>query len=138
MAAIDDLNALLSPLPGSEKITPLMKTSALAQALIPDAAGVWPGRTGYVSTYDVYFAATTLIPFLQAQPFVRQVSSEGTSVATDAPSWGALLQSFASLSPILSRQSAVLTAIPIPMESHVVKLNMEGGDSYGDIDTDVS
>lgn len=134
---MDELEALLANLPGYELITPLMKQRALNGSLIPDGAGVWPGQPLYVTTYDPYYAAVTLIAFLQAQPVVRQVSSEGSSLAVDAPQWSGIIQSYSSLSFILSRQNSLLTPIAIPMDSHVVKLNMEGGDlRYGDIDTD--
>lgn len=139
MTAMDDLNALLVNLPGYGLLTPNMKQHALDGALIPDADGVWPGTAPwYVSTYDVYFAAISLIGFLQAQPVVRQSSSEGTSVAVDAPNWGGLLAWYRSMSPICQAQgSDVLTAVPIPDSPHIRRTDMSGGDRYGDVDTDL-
>lgn len=140
MAAVDELNALLFNLPGYGLLTPQQKTDALAGALIPDAAGVWPGNPGYVTTQDAYFAAVSLIGFLMAQPVVRQSSSEGTSVAVDAPNWGALLAYYRSMSPICRvTGNGVLQKVLIPEGSHVRRVPMEGvrGDGYDNVDTDL-
>ena len=136
---MDELNALLENLPGYSSITVAMKNAALSGALIPDANGVWPGQGGYVPTYDVYFAALNLLGFLQAQPFVRQSSSEGTSVAVDAPNWSALLNYFRSQSRIIQSQGGtVLQSVAIPEGPHVRKTDMSGrGPYYGDVDTDL-
>lgn len=144
MAAIDDLNDLLAGLPNFTSLTQSMKDRALEGARIPDASGVWPGQEGYVNTYDVYFAAFTLLGFLQAQPVVKQASSEGTAVTVDPPNWGALMGYYRSLSPILSRTNGeVLREVPIPGGPHVRRQDMSGYDStgrkepyYGDVDTD--
>lgn len=140
MATIDDLNALLASLPGYSLLTVNMKQNALNGARIPDAAGVWPGEDGYVETYDEYFAAISLIGFLQAQPVIRQSSSEGTSIAVDAPNWGGLLAWYRSLSPICQAQgNHVLTVVPIPDGPHVTRTDMSGrGDGNGDVDTDLT
>jgi hypothetical protein len=140
MAEMDDLTALVVNLPGAGLLTTKMKADALASALVPDATGVWPGRDGYSYTYDVYFAATKLIGFLMAQPVVRQSSSEGTSVAVDAPQWGSLLAYYRSMSPIAQATSGgVLVPIAIPDGPHVYRTDMSGhgGDGYDDVDTDV-
>ena len=136
---MDELNALLENLPGYSSITVAMKNAALSGALIPDANGVWPGQNGYIPTYDVYFAALNLLGFLQAQPFVRQSSSEGTSVAVDAPNWSALLNYFRSQSRIVQSQGGtVLQSVAIPEGPHVRKTDMSGrGPYYGDVDTDL-
>lgn len=136
---MDELNALLENLPGYSSITVAMKNAALSGALIPDAGGVWPGQNGYVPTYDVYFAALNLLGFLQAQPFVRQSSSEGTSVAVDAPDWGALASYYRSQSRIVQSQGGtVLQSVAIPEGPHVRKTDMSGrGPYYGDVDTDL-
>lgn len=136
---MEELEELLSNLPGYELLTPAMKNRALAGALIPDSSGVWPGHDGYVTTYDVYYAAISLIGFLQAQPVVRQSSSEGTSIAVDAPNWAGLIAWYKSMSPICGAQpSAVLTRVPIPEGPHVVRTDMRGRDQdYGDVDTDL-
>lgn len=140
MAAMDDLNALLISLPGYGLLTPNMKQNALNGALMPDSAGVWPGEQNYVITYDEYFAAISLVGFLQAQPVVRQASSEGTSTAVDAPQWGNLLAWYRSMSPICKAQgSTLLTSIPIPGGPHVLPTDMSGRwDGNGDVDTDLS
>ena len=136
---MDELNALLENLPGYSSITVTMKNAALSGALIPDANGVWPGQNGYIPTYDVYFAALNLLGFLQAQPFVRQSSSEGTSVAVDAPDWGALASYYRSQSRIVQSQGGtVLQSVAIPEGPHVRKTDMSGrGPYYGDVDTDL-
>lgn len=140
MAAIDDLNDLLAGLPNASLITVGMKNAALAGALIPDAAGVWPGQPDYVPTYDVYFAALTLMGFLQAQPVVRQSSSEGTSVAVDAPNWAALSTYYRGLSPIVQATgNGVLQRVLIPDVPHVHPVNMRM-EAYGNdnVDTDLA
>lgn len=139
MTAMDELNSLLVSLPGYGLLTPDMKQRALNGALIPDSAGVWPGDDDYVLTYDPYYAAISLIGFLQAQPVVRQSSSEGTSVAVDAPNWGGLLAWYRSMSTICQAQgSDILTLVPIPDVPHVLPTDMSGrGDGYGDVDTDL-
>lgn len=139
MTAIDDLNALLVSLPGYALLTDNMKQRALEGAVVPDAAGVWPGQDFYVPTYDVYYAAISLIGFLQAQPVVRQSSSEGTSVAVDAPNWTGLVAWYSSMSLICSSQpGGLLNPVAIPDGPHVVRRDMSGrGDGYGDVDTDL-
>ena len=138
-SSMDQLNALLSTLPNYSTITPDMKQDALNGALIPDYLGVWPGQVGYVPTYDVYFAATRLLGFLRAQPVVRQSSSEGTSVSVDAPSWGALIDYYSSMSPIAQATgTSVLNKVLIPDARHVDHVNMSfGGDGSDNVDTDV-
>lgn len=139
MATMDELNALLVSLPGYALLTDTMKNAALAGALVPDAAGVWPGGAGYVPTYDVYYAAISLIGFLQAQPVVRQSSSEGTSVAVDAPNWDGLLAWYRSMSPICQAMgTSVLNKVLIPDGQHVRRTDMSGGGIYGDVDTDLA
>ena len=61
----------LSTLPGYALLTDTMKTAAMNGALIPDSEGRWPGETDYVPTYDIYFAALKLIPFLQAVSYTH-------------------------------------------------------------------
>lgn len=140
MNALDELNNLLASLPNYSLLTPEMKQRALDGAVIPDAAGVWPGQPAYVLTYDSYYAAISLIGFLQAQPTVRQSSSEGTSVSVDAPDWSGLIAWYRSMSPICQAQaSPILTSIPIPQGPLVVPTDMSGRwDTYGDVDTDLS
>lgn len=139
MAAIDDLNALLSGLPGYAKLTDQMKQAALNGALVPDASGVWPGQPGYVTTYDVYFAALTLLPFLEAQPVVRSSSSEGTSVSVDAPNWASLRNYYRSMSPVVQATgNGPLTKVLIPEGPHVHRTDMSGTGGYGDVDTDLA
>lgn len=140
MAAIDELNALLASLPGYALLTNDMKNRALEGAVVPDSNGVWPGGEDYVPTYDVYYAAISLIGFLQAQPVVRQSSSEGTSVAVDAPNWTGLVAWYSSMSLICSAQpgGGLLKPVAIPDGPHVVRRDMSGrGDGYGDVDTDL-
>lgn len=140
------LEELLQGLPNVSLLTPLMKTTALLQSQVPDSMLVWPGEDGYVPTYDIYFAAINLIGFLRAQPVVRQTSSEGTSVAVDAPNWGALIEYYRSLSTIVAASgNRVLQSVAIPRPpSHVKKTDMSGYDStgrmthYANVDTDVS
>jgi hypothetical protein len=139
MTAMDDLNSLLSPLPGYGVLTEPMKQVALNGAVIPDGAGVWPGQPGYQNTYDVYFAAISLIGFLQAQPVVRQVSSEGTSTAVDAPDWSGIIAFYRAQSIICgATPNPVLGILPIPEVPHVVRTDMSGRwDQDGDVDTDM-
>jgi len=139
VAAIDDLNALLVNLPNASLITVGMKDAALAGALIPDAASVWPGDVDYVATYDVYFAALNLLGFLMAQPVVRQSSSEGTSVAVDAPNWGALANYYRGMSVIVqATNNGGLNRILIDEASHVVRTNMRmEAYGYDNVDTDL-
>ena len=141
MAAIDDLNALLAPLPGYALLTDSMKNAALAGALIPDSLNVWPGEVGYVATYDIYFAATNLVGFLKAQPVVRSTSSEGTSISVDAPDWSALQEFYRSQSPImLATGGGQLGFIYIPDAPHVQRVPMTygSGESSDNVDTDLA
>lgn len=139
MSALDDLNALVSSLPNAALLTIGMKNDALAGALMPDVEGVWPGEVDYVPTYDEYFAAISLIGFLRAQPVVRQSSSEGTSVAVDAPDWSGLIAWYRSMSPIARATSnGVLQKVLIPEGPHVYRTDMSGrGSDYGNVDTDL-
>lgn len=137
---MDELNALLQGLPGYALLTPAMKQAALDGARIPDSFGIWPGQDGYETTYDVYFAALTLIGFLQAQPFIKSSSSEGTSVSVEKPDWGALAAYYRAMSPICGLQgNGVLTRVAIPEGPHVRHTDMSGrGSHYGDVDTDLA
>ena len=139
MTAMEDLDALVTSLPNAALLTTKMKQDALDGALLPDSFGIWPGYDGYEATYDPYFAAIHLIGFLQAQPVLRQSSSEGTSVAVDAPNWAGLLDYYRSMSPIAQAAGrGVLTAVTIPGGSHVRRTDMSGRDSYyGDVNTDL-
>ncbi len=137
--ALEDLEALLAGLPGYALISDGMKESALAIALVPDENGVWPGEPGYIPTYDVYFAALSIVPFLAAQPVVRSSSSEGTSVAIDATNWSQLASYYKSMSPILQVSgSNPLTKVLIPDGPHVhaVDMSWRVGD-YDNVDTDL-
>lgn len=125
--AVAVLDGLLGSLPGFKHITAAMKTAALDGAQVPDSAGVWPGREGYQATYDPYYAAYGLLGFLRAQPVVRQSSSEGTSVAVDAPNWESLVNYFAANSIILKTvQRDVLNIVEIPGAPHVKRTDMRG------------
>lgn len=143
MAAIDDLSALLVNLPNYSLLTEQMKLDALAGALVPDPDDVWPGSTdpAYVNTYDIYFAAISLIGFLRAQPVIRQSSSEGTSVAVDAPDWTGLVAWYRSMSLICGATgSGVLNKVLIPDGPHVYHANMRstGVDGNDNVDTDLA
>lgn len=134
-----DLNKVIETLPGYNMLTDSMKTMALNGAMVPDVEGRWPGQDNYEPTYDVYFAALALVPFLQAQPAVTHAGSEGTSVTATPMDWGAIKAFYQGLSPIISGTgSDVLTSVPIPGASHVrrVAMNDRGG-YYGDVDTDL-
>lgn len=145
MAAIDELTDLLAGLPNAASVTQAMKQRALDGARIPDSFGIWPGQDGYENTYDIYFAAFSLIGFLKAQPVVTATSSEGTSVTVQAPDWGALVAYYRSMSPIMqATQQDVLREVPIPGGPHVRPTNMHSTDAsgrtvpyYGDVDTDL-
>lgn len=141
MAALEDLNGLLSPLPGYDILTDQMKQRALDTALIPDGAGVWPGHEGYQTTYDIYWAAISLTGYMQAQPFVKQAASEGTSATVDRPDWAGILNYFRSQSIIASATQAgpLLKRVPIPEGPYLIPTDMSGRwDDYGDVDTDLS
>lgn len=140
MAALDELNSLVESLPNASLLTDAMKQRALAGAVVPDSFGVWPGDTGYESTYDVYYAAIGLIGFLQAQPVVRSSSSEGTSVSVDAPNWAGLLAWYRSMSQIAGASgSDVLSTVPIPDTKVVRRTDMSGRlNGYDNVDTDLN
>ncbi|QNL30964.1 hypothetical protein SEA_GAECEO_10 [Microbacterium phage GaeCeo] len=136
---MNELDALLSGLPGFALLTPGMKQAALDGARVPDSFGIWPGHPGYEPTYDAYYAALNLLGFLMAQPVVRQSSSEGTSVAVDAPNWSALAAYYRSMSPICGLNgNDVLQIVDIPGGPHVRKVDMSRKEfGYGDVDTDL-
>lgn len=133
------LNELLSSLPGYALLTDTMKTAAMSGALIPDSEGRWPGQDDYVSTYDIYFAALKLLPFLQAQPVVTSAGSEGTSVSVKPADWDAIIAFYRGSSPIIQATgNDVLRVVTIPDPPHVRKVNMQDrGGYYGDVDTDI-
>lgn len=142
---MDQLNALLQSLPGYALLTDAMKQAALDGARVPDGLGVWPGEEGYQPTYDIFFAAASLIGFLQAQPFVKAAGSEGTTVSVERPDWAGLLAYYRSQSPIVTGAgSGVLGVLPIPGPAgHVRRTDMSGRDAwgrldphYGDVNTD--
>lgn len=137
---LTELNKILETLPGYALLTESMKTSAMNGARIPDSDGRWPQDTDYVPTYDIYFAALALLPFLQAQPVVTSAGSEGTSVSVQATDWTAVRAFYRGLSPIVSDTAGdVMSIVPIPDVPHVrrVRMNDRGG-HYGDVDTDIS
>ena len=140
MTALDDLTELMASLPNAAQLTSKMKNDALAGSLIPDSNNVWPGNVGYILTYDVYFAAIGLVGFLQVQPVVRQSSSEGTSVAVDAPNWSGLIAWYQTMSPISQATSTgALGVITIPGGPHVYRTNMRDARFGNDnVDTDLS
>lgn len=136
---MNELDALLSALPGYNLISETAKIAALQGSRIPDSAGRWPETAGYVETFDVYYAALTLVSFLQALPVVTSASSEGTSVSAKAPDWSALTLYYRSLSPIIQATgNSILQVVPIPAPPHVRRVSMnDGGGYYGDVDTDL-
>ena len=140
MTAMEDLDALLAPLPGFSLLTTGMKQKALDVSLVPDSFNVWPGQDGYETTYDVYWAALQLLGYLEAQPVVRQSSSEGTSVAVDAPNWAGLRAYYRGASQVAGATGGDgLGVLLIPGGPHVVRTDMSGvGGDYGDVDTDVA
>ena len=132
------LNDLLKPLPGYALLTDSMRDSALLASRIPDSSGRWPSDKDYEATYDLYFAALQLLPFLQAQPVVTSASSEGTSVSAKPTDWAALRAFYRSLSDIFQATDSILRVVPIPDPPHVVRVPMnDRGGYYGDVDTDV-
>lgn len=139
MTVMTDLEALLSPLPGYALLTTEMKQAALDRSLVPDSLGVWPGQPTYSDTYDIYWAALGLLGFLEAQPVVRQSSSEGTSVAVDAPSWGSLAAYYRGASQIAGATGGdALGVLLVPGGSHVRRTDMTGRwNGYDNVDTDL-
>lgn len=132
------LDFLIQSLPGFELINDEMKARALLQSLVPDPNGVWPGSEGYVTTYDAYYAALCLLPFLKAHPQLRQTSSEGTSIAMDPPDWDALGQYYRSMSKIVAASgNSALSIVAIPDVPHVTRTDMSGRGSDGNLDTDL-
>lgn len=136
---MEELTALLAGLPGADLVTPAMKTVALQHSRIPDDEGRWPGQDGYVDTYDVYYAALSLLGFMQARPAVTSASSESTSVSTTPADWSALAAFYRSMSRICQAMgSDVLNLVDIPQGPHVKRTDMSGRfDGYGDVDTDL-
>lgn len=133
------LNELLATLPGYALLTTSMKTVALQASLIPDSEGRWPGDTDYEATYDIYFAALSLLPFLQAQPVVTSAGSEGTSISVKPMDWEAIRVFYRGQSVIVSGQQHVITSVAIPDVPHVKRVPMnDRGGYFGDIDTDVN
>lgn len=140
MTAQEDLRELLANLPGYSTLTDAQIQRALDGARIPDSAGVWPGGEGYVPTYDIFYAALNLLPWLASQPVIRQTSSEGTSLAVDAPNWQGLASYFREQSIICQATSTgILNVVEIPQLPHVRKVDMSAkGDAYyGNVDTDL-
>lgn len=133
------LNELLQALPGYTLISDTMRESAMGSALVPDSEGRWPGSSGYEETYDLFFAALALVPFLQAQPAVTSAGSEGTSVTATAFDWQALIRFYRLQSQIyLGAGQTILQVLPIPDPPHVVRVPMnDRGGYYGDVDTDI-
>lgn len=136
---MDELNALLAGLPGSELITTEMKVRALTMSRIPDSEGRWPGDDDYVTTYDPYYAALSLVGFLSAQPYVTNANSEGSGVTVSKPDWGALSAYYRSQSVIVAASgNGVLQRVTIPDVPHVRPTDMSGRGFWdGDVDTDL-
>lgn len=142
--ALADLTELMTNLPNATLISDGQRLAALNVSLIPDELGVWPGQPGYQPSYDIFWAAISLVGFLQAQPSIKHTASEGTQVVLDPPNWGSLVAYYRSMSPIAQKVSrTVLRPVVVPGESHVRKLDMHGHDYYdwrtsnGDVNTDV-
>lgn len=134
---MDALEELLSTIPGYANLTLGMKQQALSSASIPDSTGLWPGQDGYTPTYDAFYAAYLLIPFLRAHPVVINASSEGTSVAVQAPDWGSLAAYLLSMSHIAQTTGqTILQRVAIPDTSDVKRVYMGNrGDGSDDTDT---
>lgn len=112
------LDQILQSIPHGDKITEDQKAHALSQSLVPDANGVWPSHEGYIATYDVFYAALSLVDLMEAQPAVTQASSEGTSVSTTAVDWSKIRKWLASGSVVAGNQLA-FTVIPLPYDPGV-------------------
>lgn len=134
---MDEFILLIKGLPGYSSLSDQMKQRALDGAQIPDSECRYPGDPGYEPTYDVYFAALTVLPFLEAQPVVTNSSSEGTSVSVSLPNWRNLALYYRSQSQIVGLNgNAVLQVVGVPGGPHVRKVEMnDKGVDYGDINT---
>lgn len=138
MTAIDDLNAIVSTLPGANTVSAVLKNAALAKSQVPDSAGVWPGDAGYVPTYDVFYAASVVASFLSSQSEVTATSSEGSSVTVTPTNWSAVISSFLGMSTIVAARTAdVLRVVELPCDPHVRPVPMGGGWGDSDYDTDM-
>ena len=103
MSTIEDLKLLVDP------ATPPALSDADLQAildasLIPDPEGLWPGQPGYVTTYDLYWAAAEALTLRAARAAssetVTKVASEGSSFDVQAPNWVALTHHYRMRSQI--------------------------------------
>ena len=103
MSTIEDLKQLVDP------ATPPALSDADLQAildasLIPDPEGLWPGQPGYITTYDLYWAAAEALTLRAARAAssetVTKVASEGTSFDVQAPNWAALTHHYRMRSQI--------------------------------------
>lgn len=134
--ALEELRSLLHVIPDLELEDPLLR-QCLNRALIPDSAGVLPGKAEYTPSYDVAYAAYLLVDALSSQPMVTTASSEGTSVTTTTPDWDSLKRFLSSMSTILTTGGA-FTVLSVPDPLDIRRNDMSGrGASYEDIDTDV-
>lgn len=128
------LDDILGTLPGYAELSPKLKEAMLDSSLMPDSQGRSPQDKGYIRTEDVFFAALALVPLLRALPQVTSASSEGASVKTEPPDWGAMERYLRSHSPIMQGMTSVFGVIEIPYSrAHRLALFKEDHD----IDTDV-
>lgn len=88
---IDDARPQLAAMFGAATLPEAILTQALQQSLTWDAAGLAPGRPGYVETYDLQWAAaeaaTLMALHAAAAPTPEQVksfTSEGTTFQVEA------------------------------------------------------
>ena len=103
MSAIEDLKKLVDPAT-HPSLTDEDLQAALDASQIPDAADVWPGQPGYITTYDLYWAAAEALTLRAARAAssetVTKVASEGSSFDVQAPNWGALAHHYRMRSQI--------------------------------------
>lgn len=133
---MEELNSILSMIPGADTLPNHAKSAALGKSLIPDREGNLPGDKGYTAAYDAYYAAYLLAVLVRSAPKVTAASSEGTSITVSDTDWNALYGYLHSMSIILS-QSSTFHVIPVPDDLHISRNDMSGKDGYGDINTDL-
>lgn len=103
MSAIDDLKRLVDPAtPPALSDEDLQ--AVLDASLIPDPEGLWPGQPGYITTYDLQWAAAEAMMLRSVRAAssetVTKVASEGSSFDVQAPNWGALAHHYRMRSQI--------------------------------------
>ena len=99
---------------------------AVDQAAIPDATGAMPGATGWLPTFEPYWAAAEAVTLLAVRaataPTLTKVTAEGATFERRPPNWWTAAETLRAQSPLARAIRAATGGLGI--------IQIDGGAGY--------